>query len=238
MPPTVGICVQEPRDERRMRRAIHIALLALCTAGLSTTGCLSVSTMHSATPVPKGEIEMAGRTGYVGLSGAAPAFPLTVGLPGGDSQQRLVNLPTLEAQVRTGFTDRLGGGLRFFPIGLGADLNYAPVLNSDFTVSFNPQISGTGFGNFALAHGALNVLVDAFKSNNWLLTVGGKQGYLLLSTGGTIRDFGVVGGMAMVEWNISDSVSLRPGIDVLYLVPNNQTGTVVTQGMLGVSWRL
>lgn len=218
---------------------VHAALLAVCVLAPALTGCFSVSTMHTATPVPKGEAEIDARTGYVGVLGSAPPFPLAVNVPVGlDSQQRLINLPTLESQIRYGLGERLDGAIRFFPLGFGADVNYAPVLNSDLAVSFNPTISGTGFANTVLAHGALNVLVDAVKSPEWTLTVGAKQGYLLVRTGGRTFDFGIIGGMVMAEWQFADKVSLRPGIDVLYPVPNNQTGTVMTQGMLGINWRL
>lgn len=221
-----------------MKRAAHIVSIAVCALALSSSGCLSVSTMHTATPVPKNEIEMSGRTGYVGLSGSAPAFPLTVGFPGGGAQQRLINLPTLEAQIRYGLSDRMDAAMRFFPIGLGLGVNYAPVLNSDVTVSFNPTVSATGFGDFGIGNGALNILVDAVKSEDWGLTVGAKQGYMFLRLQQTNYDFGFVGGMVMIDWQINETISLRPGLDALYFVPNNQTGTVVTQGMIGVNWKL
>jgi hypothetical protein len=171
--------------------------------------------------------------------GAAPAFPLTTGIPGGgETQQRLINLPTVESQIRYGLAERLDGAIRFYPVGIGADINYAPLLTSDVAVSLNPTVSGTGFGSLLLGHAALNILVDAVKSSEWTLTVGAKQGYLLVRTGGRTYDFGIVGGMVMADWQFAENVSLRPGLDVLYPVPNNQTGTVMTQGMLGINWTL
>lgn len=217
-----------------------IGLLAVVS--FLASGCVSFSTLHTATPVEEEKIEFKGTTGAIGIN----AGQTEVGGGGGGSAATINQRgtwPTLELHARYGLGNNMGIGGRLFPFGGGIDFNYAFLNTPNFAVSVNPAVSmvagGIGGVGAALGTGFLNVLADVVKTDMFTLTLGAKPGTLFgFGTGAAGGGGGaspVLGGTGGVSLNLGENFAIQPWFDGMY---NFESSTFWWTGMIGFSFGL
>lgn len=221
-----------------MKRLLPVCL---AIAALLFTGCPSFGTMHTATPVEQGAVELGGSAGVGSLGGA-----ISTGV-GSDSASASVIFPyPPQFDIRYGVSDHVGiGGALGLYGSLAADVNLAPINTSNFALSFNPTVSLIPFGG-AYGSSHVNILADVVKSDAATLTIGAKPGGFYGSYGGTGSGPGptsgflpYMGGTAGVKINASDTVALYPWFDGVYLLDTGPDVSAFTWSLfLGVRAKL
>lgn len=203
-----------------MRRflGVFLALAALLVFG---SGCFSYSTLHTAKPIPQGEVRSMSAVSYYGAS---------VDGESGD-------YPTVEGGARVGLTEDVDVGGKFYLFGVAGDVNWAFINEPDFVMSVNPYLAFMRFNvgdtdsSASWGVGLVNILADVVNTDVASVTVGLKPGFMYgfssvsselveNETDGTTTTAGsnfdpVVGGMAGVTLHLTNSFSIMPSFDVL-----------------------
>jgi hypothetical protein len=205
-------------------KLLCIALFVL----LAGTGCLSYTTVHTATPLEQGEASFKGAGGY--QSYALPNFD--------DSASASINVPATEFHGRVGLGNNMDLGAKLFFFGGGVDLNYAPINTSNFALSVNPAIaysqissgSGQSTSEVGWGTGVVNVLADVVKTDAFTFTVGAKPGLVYLRADNDSITTPALGGTAGLEFRVNDNFTIQPWVDSLY---NFETDTMLVTGLVG-----
>ncbi|MGM0559410.1 MAG: hypothetical protein ACQEVA_23705 [Myxococcota bacterium] len=193
------------------------ALIAI--ALMLTSGCYSLSTLHTATPVEKGEVAVTVAPTVVGATDQndEPAIGLDV-----------------ELMARYGIVDDVDFGIKsgVQRPSFAFDINMALVNNDRFAFSVDPyfSIGSRPIGNSGISLGAeeessggvvglalLNLLFDT-KSADWAtFTVGAKSGFLAGSSDAPAEDITgfALGCVALIELYVTDTFSIVPTADIL-----------------------
>ena len=187
-------------------RGAQRSLVILATGALAS-GCPSLSTLHSARPVPTGELEYSGSVGFYGFDG-------------GDEGN--VYLPLLEAQVRKGFNQRIDAGLKLSSFStLQVDLTYALILKDDLARSVDPTVAVLPIAGSLVSYLWLPVLVDVITTDDVPVTLSVRWGVASID-GISSNDIGLeestpfVGGGIGVRHRLSEKLTLMPEFHVLY----------------------
>ncbi len=197
-----------------------IAAIALFVA----SGCISYSTLHTATPVEEGQTEGAVSGSFYGLSVDGDALAV----------------PNTEVAVRYGVTEQSDIGFKVFPVGMAFDYNHALVLEEDFALSVNPYLSATHIGSSegSVTYGVAlaNVLADVVRSDSATLTLGLKPGLVYALGSANDGDFesatgAVIGGMAGVRLDMSATMTVMPSIDIITPVEDLGAGWLYNVGL-------
>ncbi|MGM0559370.1 MAG: hypothetical protein ACQEVA_23505 [Myxococcota bacterium] len=203
-----------------MKRLLCLLLFALL---LPLSGCFSYSTLHTATPVEKGKVEVNLAPGVFGIGDSASGSSVT--------------LPTTEIAGRYGVTDDFDFGIKLFFLGTAFDFNYAIVNEEKVAFSVDPyisisQLSGTLANDTTtnLIYGvtSLNLLLDLKPSDMVTFTIGAKPGWLyaLGNVNGDV-DLGTgfaAGGMAGIELRVNENFAIMPSADVLVPIMDESSG--------------
>ena len=138
------------------------------------------------------------------------------GLESGDTS---ISVPINEVGVRSGVTPRSDVGFKFHYRGASLDYNYAIILHRHFTLSLNPYISTSWFGDGVVGSALLNILADVVRIRKMTLTVGLKPGFFygFTSIDDDIDDstFRVLGYMAGARFDLGPRLSIMPTFDVI-----------------------
>ncbi len=203
-----------------MRRLLCLLFLALL---LPLTGCFSYTTLHTATPVGKGKVQVNLAPGVFGIADSRS----------GDS----VTLPTTEIAGRYGVTDDFDFGVKLFFLGTAFDFNYAIVNEDNIAFSVDPyvsisQLSGNVGGdtstNIVYGVASLNLLFDLKPSDMITFTIGAKPGwlYILGNVDGNV-DLGTgfaAGGMAGIQLRVTENFAIMPSVDMLVPIMDDNQG--------------
>lgn len=211
----------------RISKLLLVAALGLFIG----TGCLSYTTVHTATPLEQGKGSFKGTAGYASFN-----VPTT-----SSGDRGTLNLPTTEMQVRYGLGNDMEIGGKIFLVGAGLDFNWALINNPDFALSLNPGVSYTGIGTAGgdesggsaqFGTGVFNILADVVKTDNVTVTVGPKPGLIYISDGQETVTSGVLGGTAGVSFQAAENFALEPWFDAIY---NFEGNTLLYTAQLGFS---
>lgn len=138
-------------------------LVVIALAG-ALGGCSSFTTLHTARPLPPGEVE------YVGAL-SVYAFEDTV-----DDN---VYVPSFEFAARRGFTERIDAGLKLSSLAmLHADVNYALYQSDSFALSIDPTVSALSVSGTSVFYFWLPVLMDLIVTETTTLTLTTRYGYM------------------------------------------------------------
>lgn len=114
----------------------------------ATSGCASLSTVHTAHTLREGETKITANTSLVG--GAIPG--LTFGAVDATREEPLrdvgVPLPQAELEVRHGIAPRVDFGVKAFLLGAGADVKFQFLQREKWDGAFVPGVSGS-YVNFS-----------------------------------------------------------------------------------------
>jgi hypothetical protein len=210
--------------DMREWKLLSVALFAM----LAGTGCLSYSSVHTATPLEKGEVSVKGAGGYQSYEVPFSNDPSTDNF----------NVPATEFHGRVGLGNNMeiGGKLYFF--GGGLDFNYAPINTADFALSLNPAVAystvtfggGPDTSSVGWGTGVVNILADVVKTENVTFTVGAKPGAIHIRVDEDSITTPALGGTAGFEFRVGDRITIQPWFDSLY---NFDTDTFFFNGLLG-----
>lgn len=187
-----GAGAESQPTEETMHRSTSVhtpGLIVLIFALVCTgTGCMSMGAGHTATPVPKGHVEVGGD-----VSGTiSPVFQERAG----SNDPEWFPVPNLGVSTRVGLAEPLDIGIRGTTTGLRGDATIALLQNSNHTLSLNPTYIWTwlpgavpekpclslsqcpsNYPRLERAHSlSANLLYDFYKSGGWTATVGTKPG--------------------------------------------------------------
>ncbi len=203
-------------------KRIHIVFLCLLTIALS--GCIGVTTQHTATPIPVGDVEI----GVIaGAYGATVTEETT-----GESASAFV--PNVEFAVRVGLTENSDLGVKITGPTVTLDYNHAVINQENFALSLDPTLTIFYFSidgeSFFWMHTMLPVLADIVKTERIKLMAGAKVGYIYASVGsddveGASSDGLTLGGTVGAKFNLTQSFAVMPAFDVL--LPTEQFGDVI-----------
>ena len=199
-------------------------LLVAVVFGLFSSGCPSMSTLHTATPTPQGKFDLKFAASYLGLA-----------IGGVD-----INAPAQpEVHGRIGISDNFGLGFKAYLGGLGVDGNIAAVNNESFAFSIDPALSFVKLPGVFYGITNINLLADVVKADGFTLTVGAKPGmtFATASNVGGGTQFGA-GGTLGVTYMVSESFGLQGWFDSMYLFNNTVTSPFWYTGTVGVNLRL
>jgi hypothetical protein len=102
-----------------------------------------------------------------------------VGVFGSNDDDGVV--PNFEGQMRRGYGDRVDAGLRVSNLSmLHVDLNYALVMNDQFTLSVDPTISLVPTADSLVSYVCLPILADVVRTENMTVTLSARYGYFFL----------------------------------------------------------
>lgn len=174
---------------------------------VSCSGCTSISTLHTARPLPVGATELVFAPGVYGFR----------------DEDTSEYLPFFEAGVRRGFGERVDAGLRTTSFStLSADLNLALYLGERFALSFDPTVSVAGLigtSDFLITFLWLPILADVYASEDFTLTVGVKPGFVSVES-----DLGDLGFSESTEllglglgarWRVNDALIVLPEANLI-----------------------
>ena len=206
--------------------------LVIAAAMFFATGCISYSTLHTATPVETGETELGASVGFWGATASIAAYQ-------GENAPEAsggAGVPINEYDVRFGAAENLDIGLKTNFMGLGLDFNYAIVNSPSFAFSVNPGVFQNGFG-ILWGAGYLNVLADVLKTDTATFSLGLKPGYWY-SLGGADGFGAFVGGTTTLRLDLTDKLALTPGVDVIYPLENNTANVTLITAQIGGKFKL
>ena len=192
--------------------------LMLLAVGFMGAGCVSYTTLHTATPVETGETELGGSIGFYG---AGTNVGAVVGGTDNDTGAGAAGIPYNEYEVRFGAAPNLDIGVKSNLMGIGLDFNYALVNDSAFAFSLDPGVYFNGVG-ILWGHGFVNLLADVLKTERVTFSVGAKPGYWFAASAGATSPGFYAGGTATLRLDLNDKLALTPGFDIVYPLQNNQ----------------
>lgn len=204
-----------------MKRFFLISLLVAFASG-----CFSYTTLHTATPVEKGDLEVVVAPQAWGIRVGADVD----GDTDSDGAGSLV-LPAAEFEIRYGVSDAVDLGFRIFLLGFGADVNYAVINQDNFAFSINPQFGITGLTSgeetAVLGSAFLNLLFDVVKTDSIILTLAAKPGLLFAGVTGNdfAGDFGTgfaPGAGVLAKFRLTEGFAIAPGFDII--IPTDVDG--------------
>ena len=132
---------------------------ALCGPLFTLAGCFSTATMHTARPIAPGSWQ-----GGVALGSSVNRGPSDDGW-----------IPSLEAQVRYGFHERVDAGIHLTNFtSLGVDANVALLLGEHSALSIDPSAQWYG----PVRYYWLPVLLDFYTRDDLTLTASVRPGYM------------------------------------------------------------
>ena len=221
-------------------KRLTVGLLFILVA-FAGSGCISYSTLHTATPLETGETEIGSSIGFYGAAASVPAF--NTGGSSSDTDTSTsptsgsLSLPYNEYDVRFGAAPNFDIGLKTNFYGLGMDFNYALVNDSSFAFSIDPGIFMTGWG-VIWGTGYVNFLADVLKTERVTFSVGAKPGYWFSVTNTVGNPGFYVGGTATLRLDINDKLALTPGFDLIYPLENNNFNTAFFTAQIGGKFKL
>jgi hypothetical protein len=195
-------------------------MLLLSAAALLLSGCFSYSTLHTATPVEKGKVQI----------NLAPA---AFGVGTGDGPAAI---PQTEVAGRYGLGNDMDFGIKLYFLGTGFDFNWAVVNNDALAFALNPAVTFSSYSapingetaGVTFGTALMNLLLDLKPSDMVTITVGVKPGWLyVLGSAGGQTGFGTgfaAGGMLGLHVRLSENFALMPSIDVLVPVESGSQG--------------
>lgn len=201
--------------------------LAIVALLVLSTGCISVSSYHTARPIKTGTTE-------VGV-----AMELT-GVVDGDGA--FMTAPRLN--VRRGASEHFDIGLTAGGFGFGMDFNYLLTDSGSFALSINPALNWDGFYSFGTGSaGDLGpdqytlltyyaaLLADLGSSEAVAFTLGVKGG-LVSQLGEGINDphTAFLGGSAGVKVLV-DGIYLLPELNLIYLLDQDELAWTLGLGL-------
>jgi hypothetical protein len=206
-------------EETSMRNRSLILSLALVSLAV-TTGCPSITSMHTARPIGPGDFEL-------------QAVPVIEGVGGGGTD--FAGWPWFEFGMRYGINDNMDFGVRYIPpLQVSGDINIAFINTGSFALSIDPTIQPWGvFAGDAesdadagvfMVWAYLPLLMDVVGTETFALTLNIKPALLYASAtadSGGDRQFvsGVsyyLGGGAGIKIMFTDTFGIMPEFDVLY----------------------
>lgn len=211
------------RSSARGAMALLLPLAASCT---------SITTLHTARPLPVGETEVVFAPGVYVFDDTDP----------GDETAWL---PFFEGGVRHGFGERVDAGLRTTAFAtFSADVNFALVKTERFALSVDPTVSVFGLlvPDLWISTLWLQVLADVYTSDDLTVTVGVKPGYASVDLDDDDGDFGFRESTEMLgfglgaRWRASDSLALLPELNVIFLQDDELDDEVIWTFAVGFAF--
>ena len=220
------------RDRNPWLAVCCVALLAL-----STSGCISYSTLHTARSVPPDREQLTVASGALGTISDGTTVDGAI--------------PTIaEVQYREGISDNLDIGITGYVLGIMLDVNWTFIDSRLFAASLNPALGGfAGVDDdddqSALLWGGgwLSLLIDLGPPRPVTLTVGPKVGFVAFAGSTNPADdspaseaFGTlpVGATAALRVHVSERTAIAPELSVYrisddLLLYNATIGVTVAQ---------
>ena len=180
-------------------------------ASIALTGCVGVTTQHTATPIPKGDVEFGVVPGAIGAVA-----------PGGSAI-----VPNLELALRYGISDTVDFGVKITGPLVTADVNVALILQDNFALSLDPTVGLLYFSiddaTFIWLSGLLPVLADVVKTDGMTVVAGAKVGYIYISASDSNGDEEIsgsgdgftLGATVGAKFRLSKNFAIMPSFDIL-----------------------
>ncbi len=203
-------------------------------------GCASLSTLHTAKPVPTGETRLTG-------AGSWQSFAIRDENTADPNDYQAITFPSAEMQMRYGITDFMDVGFKLsMPLSFAVDLNLAVVNREHFAVSIDPSVSPFYFGsgdNAAWSVWAFApVLVDVISAGPVTLTLSGKYAVWYIGStdesGSESTTSQWAGGGALLKLRVGERFAIMPEINVLTPIEEEarELDVLLWSGTLGFSF--
>jgi len=203
----------------------HKALVAgVAFLGALLSGCMSISTIHSARPIPKGT---AYATSGLFAVGVEPTKDYTTVDDEGETQVQDLSFvwPSGEQSIRYGFVEWFDEPVAVYFPGIGIDLNFMVVNQKRFALSLDPSATFIylygGGAHLFVSTVWLPILMDVVETKYVTMTVGPKAGLLIVKATADVDDSiysarnldGYVGGVFGVKFKFGEEFFLMPEFD-------------------------
>ena len=174
-------------------------------------GCPSIATLHTATPVGKGKMEVTASPGVAGWTGLGDDW--SGALAFGTNETSYYWVPTIDVAFRYGVTDDLDVGFALSGFyQFKADVKLAVIDNHRMTVAIGPSV-GVNWAETFLPE--LPVYIDLHLGEHVRINLAGKYAPWVASNGEVMH---AVGGHAGMEFLVNDDFAIAPGVDLLGFV--------------------